>query len=227
VPNIGSYQSANADASAIQPQTSFNRQVGVVHESDKVKFDADVYYISFNNKIATMPGSPAAQPILYNQGGVDYSGAEVQLSYVMGGGFSVSANGSLNRASKRDTGMQIAGVPNTTSALGLLYGSGPFNATLFYKRVGTTYALDDQAYSLSAYSTTDLGVSYKFVNPGAMAKNLKLQLTVANLFNRESIIAVSPTNTKSTLPGYGAPTATDFFGWQPPRSVMTTVRGEF
>ena len=227
VPNIGSYQSANADASAIAPQSSFNRQIGIVHQADKITFDADLYYISFNNKIATMPGSPAAQPIFYNQGGVDYSGAEGQVSYVLGGGFSVSANGSLNRASKRDTGKQIAGVPNTTSALGLLYGNGPFNATMFYKRVGTTYALDDQAYSMSAYSTTDLGVSYKFINPGAMAKGLKIQLSVANLFNRQSIVSVSPTNTNAALAVYGAPTATDFFGWQPPRSVMTTVRGEF
>ena len=226
VPDISSYQSANADASNIEPQRSTNYQFGIVHQQDKLTFDADIYYIDFNNKIATVPGT-AAQPIFFNQGGVVYKGIEGQATYVLGSGYSIYANGSLNRAAITDTGLQIAGVPNSTSALGMLYRSGPLAATLFYKRVGTTYALDDQAFAVNAYTTTDLNISYKFDNPGTMLRSLKLQLGIYNLANKQGVITASPTNKTAGTALYGMPSPTDTFLWQPPRSMMASIRAEF
>jgi iron complex outermembrane receptor protein len=141
--------------------------------------------------------------------------------------FSLYANGSLNRATTKSTGLEIAGVPDNTSALGVLYRSGGWAATLFYKRVGRTFALDNEGFSLSAYSTTDLNVSYKFANPGAGFKSLKLQLGIFNLFDKESVIAATPTNRTAGTANYGLPTPTDVFQWQPSRSMMATLRAEY
>ncbi len=227
VPDISSYQSSNADASSVSPQTSTNYQWGVVHQSDKIAFDADLYYIDFDNKIATVPGSSSSQPVFYNQGGVVYKGVEAQLTYAFGNGISLYANGSLNRAASKASGLQIAGVPDNTTAVGVLYKSGPWSGSLVQKRVGSTYVLDDQGYPLAAYSSADFSVAYRFTNLGWGAKNVKLQLNVFNLFNHEDIIAVSAVNKTAGSAAYGQPNAGDTFSWQPPRSMMATFLAEF
>ncbi len=227
VPDISAYQSANADASDIYPQTSTNYQTGFVYQLDKLAFDANVYYIDFNNKIAVVPGSPASQPIFYNEGGVKHKGLEGQVTYALTESFSLYANGSLNRAATKATGLQTAGVPDTTSALGVLYRSGGLGITLFQKRVGRTYALDDEGYPLDAYGTTDLNLSYKISNLGAGFDGIKLALGINNLLDKEDIISVKPTNTTSGTAAYGTPSDTDTFLWQPGRTYMVTLRAEY
>lgn len=227
VPNIGSFQSQSALLTNLSPQTSTNYQVGVVHQSDTLTFDADVYYIAFNNKIASLPGQPANAPIFFNQGAVTYKGVEAQATYVLPAGFSLYANGSINRATTDATGLEIAGVPKYTTALGLLFRSGGWGATLFHKQVGRVYALDNNGYALDPYSTTDLNVSYLMKNPGMGFKTVKMQLGIFNLLNKQSIIAASVRNNVAGTAAYGTPNAGDQFQWQTPRSMMASLRAEF
>jgi iron complex outermembrane receptor protein len=227
VPNIGSYQSTNGSITNISPQQSTNYQLGLVHQVDRLTFDTDIYYIDFANKIAQLPGTTSTNAIFYNQGAVTYKGVEGQITYALTNAFSIYANGSLNRATSKASGLEIAGVPDSTSALGVLYRSGGWAATLFYKRVGNTYALDDQGFSINPYSTTDLNVSYKFTNPGGGLKSLKLQLGIFNLFDKQNIIAATPTNKTVGSANYGLPSATDVFQWQPPRSMMASLKADF
>ncbi len=227
VPDISNYYSTNANATDISPQTSTNYQWGVVHKSERVIFDADAYYIDFANKIGVVPGSDANNPIYYNQGGVVYKGLESDVTYMIGSGFSVYANGSVNRAAAKDTGLQISGVPDTTSALGLLYTSGGWSSSLMYKRVGSTYALDNEGYKLDPYSTTNFNVGYTFAHPGLGAKRLKLQLGIFNLANNQDVISVKAKNTTVGSATYGQPNAADTFLFQPERSYMVSAKAEF
>jgi len=225
VPDISNYQSAGANATSITPQHSTNYQVGAVHQSDRVTFDADVYYIDFTDKIAQVPASNPA--VFFNQGGVVYKGLEGQATYAFDSGISVYANGSTNSAKSKASGLQIAGVPDTTTAFGLLYNSGGWSSSLVYKRVGRTYALDDEGYKLDPYSTTDLNVGYTFANPGFGVKTLKLQAGIYNLANKQAILAVKPVNATVGAANYGQVAAGDTFLFQPERSFMVTLRAGF
>ena len=225
VPDISSYQSAGADATDIKPQTSTNYQFGVVHKSGAIAFDADTYYILFNNKVAQIPASNPA--VFYNQGGVTYKGVEAQGTYAFDNGFFAYANGSVNSAASRTTGKQIAGVPDTTTAFGGLYKSGAWAGGLIQKRVGRTYVLDDEGYRLNPYSTTDFNLAYTMQHPGAGTKSVKLQFSIYNLLNKQDAVAVKPTNTVVGSALYGQESATDQFLFQPGRSYMMTARVDF
>lgn len=219
VPDISSYQSANADATNVKPQTSTNYQFGVVHKVDRLVLDGDLYYIDFNNKIAQDPSSSSSQPVYYNQGGVVYKGIEGQVTYLVGGGFSVYANASLNSAKSKATGLTIAQAPKQTAALGLLYDAYGWTGSLMHKYVGDQYALDDASYKISGYSTTDLNVGYTFPNPGLGAKSVRVNLGIYNLFNKQDIISAKVSG--------ASPAATDTFLWQPERSAMLSLRAQF
>jgi iron complex outermembrane receptor protein len=225
VPDISSYQSSNAGATNVAPQTSTNYQVGVVHKSDRLTFDADLYWIDFDNKIAVVPGT-SAQPVYYNQGGVTYRGIEGEVTYALDRNFFVYANGSLNSAASKTTGLQIANAPRDTEALGLLYRSGPWNASVMYKRVGNYYALDDQGYRMNAYSTTDLSFGYTFGAQGQMLKKVRVQFGIYNLFNKTDAISVNPVNTTAGTAAYGTVNAGDTFLFQPGRSYMASIRAD-
>ena len=227
VPDIGNYQSTSGSLTNIDPQKSTNYQLGLVHQSDRLTVDTDIYYIKFTNKIAQTPGTTSNNATYYNQGGVAYKGVEGQLTYALTDAVSGYVNGSLNRATSYATGLETKDVPNSTSALGLLYRSGGWSATVFYKRVGRTYALDDQGYEIAPYSTTDLNISYLFKKPGMGFKTLKAQLGIFNLQDKQSVIAVSPTNKTAGAANYGTYAAADTFFWQPPRSMMMSLKADF
>jgi iron complex outermembrane receptor protein len=228
VPDISYYQSNAADLSDIKPQTSTNYQLGAVHKSDRITFDADLYYINFHNKFAVSPDSPDSNdPIYYNQGGVTFKGAEAEGTYAFGNGLAVYANASYNQARSKETGLSIAYVPTNTSALGLIYKSGDWSDSLVYKRVGQQYALDDNGYQMNSYGSTDLHVSYTFKHPGLGAKTLKAQFGIYNLFNQQEVIKVKPKNTTVGSANYGLPNSGDTSLFQPERSYSVTLKAEF
>jgi iron complex outermembrane receptor protein len=96
VPDLSMFYVNNPTLNTPKPQTSTNYQLGTVHQSGNLTLDADLYYIDFNNKIASS-GSGNDQ-IYYNQGGVVYKGLEGAITYYLGSGVSLHANGSLNKA---------------------------------------------------------------------------------------------------------------------------------
>ena len=133
----------------------------------------------------------------------------------------------MNSAASKTTGKQIAGVPNTTSAFGGLYKSESWSGGLIQKRVGRTYALDDEGYQKDPYSTTDFNVAYAMKNAGSYAKAFKLQFSIYNLFDKQDAIAVKATNTTVGSALYGQVSASDTFLYQPGRSYMMTARVDF
>ena len=220
VPDIGSYQSANAKATNVKAQTSTNYQLGMVHKADHLTFDADLFYIDFSNKIAVVDPS-AAQPVYYNQGGVIYKGIEGQVTYAFDNGFSLYGNASLNSAKSKASNLTIAQAPDRTAALGLLFNRAGWSSALIYKYSGDQYVLDDAKYKMHGISTTDFSVGYTFLNPGWGAQSMTLNLGVYNVFDKQDVMTIKAANTNGTS------SAADTFLFQPERSVMATLKARF
>jgi len=234
IPSLSTFYIADASHNSTAPQTSTNYQVGVVSKSDAMTWDLAAYRIDFNNKMVSN-GLTGAAAAFVNIGGATYQGAEAQMAYVLNGGFSVYANGSINQATANDTGKQIAGAPTMTAAFGALYSHDVLSGSLIYKHTGkvrqvaysapaapteatlATAAANYNYYQTAAYGSLDFGVAYAFKNPGVFAKSLKLQLNVFNLLNDQSVTAM----------GAGKTQLLDTYTYQAPRSVQVSLKADF
>ncbi len=221
VPTLGTALQVPTPSNTPAPQTTTNYQLGWVHNGADFTFDADVYYIDFNNQIGS--SVVAGQTEFFNQGGTIYKGFEMEGTYVVGSGVAIYANYSNNSAkfkSGNPAGVgQIALAPEMTAALGLMYNEGPWNASMVYKLVGKQWALNNEpdAYKIDAYGNADLNVAYTFAHLGSFVKAVKLQASVYNLTDSRKVTAIAT----------GATTALDQYLWQAPRSVMLSAKVTF
>jgi iron complex outermembrane recepter protein len=229
IPDLNTFYIADPTKNSAEPQKSTNYQVGLVGKTDQFTWDVDLYRIDFTNKLVSnnLPGNAQA---FINIGGARYQGIEAQMAYVIGAGFSVYANGSVNSAKSNETGQQIANAPKMTAALGVLYNQGAWSSSLIYKRTGASYQKDFDAtkaavngvpyfdyYQAPAYGNLDLGVAYTFSNIGSFAKSMKLQLNVFNLTNSQKATAIT---TGKTVPF-------DTYIYQAPRSMQVSLNVGF
>ncbi|GAA4031805.1 hypothetical protein GCM10022212_33230 [Actimicrobium antarcticum] len=224
IPDLKSFYIANPSQNSSDPQKSTNYQLGIVGKSDRFTWDADLYQIDFTNKYVSnnLTGADAA---FVNLGGVTYKGIEAQGTYVIGSGFSVYANGSVNQAKSAETGQTIANAPQMTAALGGLYGAGPWSASLIYKVTGSAHQTEYDAtkpadydyYKVQAYKNADLGVSYSIRNPFLGSKLLKLQLNVFNLLDKQDITSITAGKTRPF----------DQYLYQVPRSMQISAKADF
>lgn len=217
VPDLSMFYVNNPSLSSPKPQTSTNYQVGSVYQGANLTLDGDLYYIDFNNKIAS---SGAGNDLVYfNQGGVVYKGIEGAATYYAGLGLSLHANGSLNKATAKDSGLTIGKVPASTAALGLLYKANGLYGSLLAKSVGPQYAKDGEpaAYRIAAYTVTDLTAGYRWRVGGAL-KVLKIQAGINNLFNKQDATAIS-VNSKGA--------AFDQYSFVPERSWTVSLSADF
>jgi iron complex outermembrane receptor protein len=224
IPDLKSFYVADPTKNSSNPQKSTNYQFGLVHQADALTWDVDVYKIDFTNKYVSngLGGTDAAY---VNVGGATYKGLEGQVTWLLGHGVALYANGSRNLATAIDTGKTISGSPNMTAALGLLYDDGPWAASLIGKRTGAVYQADYDAvkpasydtYRTGAYTNADLSIAYRFANPGWNLHTFKLQLNVFNLLGRQSVTSIAPAKVA----------AYDQYTYQAPRSFQVSARADF
>jgi len=139
-----SYNPAN-----LKEEETINYQIGTVFKADRFNADADVYLIDIDNLVSSVtdPNDPT-NALHFQSKGAWMSGVEVEGTYYVGGGLSVYANGSLNRATyKTDSGVpsfNVAslgafganGVPNSTASIGAIYNHAGWFASIENKYVG-------------------------------------------------------------------------------------------
>jgi len=158
----------NYNPANLKEETTVNYQLGTVFKSDKFTADADVYLIDINNLISSVTDPNDSTNILFFESkGAWVSGLETEATYYLGGGLSVYANGSLNRATyKTDAGVpqfnvaslgggqvgNAGGVPNSTASWGVVFNRSGWFASAENKYVGP-YVV----YS-SALTNPDLGL---------------------------------------------------------------------
>jgi iron complex outermembrane receptor protein len=229
IPDLKTMYVANPSLVSTDPQRSTNYQLGIVSRSDRMTWDADIYRIDFTNKLVSN-GLKGADAGFLNIGGATYQGVEGQMTYLVGGGLAAYINGSLNRATANDTGMQISGAPEYTAALGALYNDGGWSGSLIYKHNGPIRQVEFSAgkaqingvdpfdyYQTAAYGTLDLALAYTFSEPIAFSKKMKLQLNVFNVADSSAVTAIST----------GTNTSYDTYIYQTPRSFQVTVKADF
>jgi iron complex outermembrane receptor protein len=223
IPDLKTFYIANPTRNSAEPQKSTNYQLGLVGQSKALAWDVDLYQIDFKNKYVSngLTGNDAA---FVNIGGATYKGAEAQLTALVGGGFALYANGSVNKATSNATGKQISGAPLMTAALGGLFESGPWAASVIFKRTGATYQQEYDAapatyenYKVAALGNLDLSLSYTLRNVLPGTKALKLQVNVFNATNRQEVTAI----------GLGSTVAKDQYTYQAPRSFQVSAKADF
>ncbi|HEY1590000.1 MAG TPA: TonB-dependent receptor, partial [Rhodanobacter sp.] len=186
--------------SAVAPEKTINWQLGTTWTNDRLTLSGDVYKIDFNNFVQSHKVGGITE--FYNGGGVHYSGVELEGAYMLGAGFSVYANGSLNRAIQTADNSWNPNTPHKTAALGFLYRNGPVYASLVDKFVGKTYytanANDDTP--IGGYAVTNFAVSYRFDLDSNDVKDIKLGFQINNVFDNTHINALAGTTVQDSTP---------------------------
>jgi iron complex outermembrane receptor protein len=203
-PNLNLLYVANPAVSdgSLQPEKTTNWQMGTTWNSDNFTLSGDVYKIDFNNFIQSY--KTGGITYFYNGGGVHYTGLELEGTYMVGGGFSVYANGSLNRAIQTESNTWNPHTPHKTAALGLIYHNGPVYASLMDKFVGKTFytANSNDDTPIGGYAVTNFAASYRFDVHTAEIKNIKIGFQINNLFNNTNINALAGTTAADGTPLY-------------------------
>jgi iron complex outermembrane recepter protein len=186
--------------SAIAPEKTTNIQLGTTWSSDRLSLSGDVYKIDFNNFIQSE--KVGGVTYFYNEGGVQYKGVELEGTYMLGGGFSIYANGSLNRAIQTDNNTWNPNTPHKTAALGFIYKNGPIYASLVDKFVGKTYysANSNDDTVIGGYAVANFAASYTFDPHMTDVKDFKIGVQINNLFNNTSINALAGTTVADSTP---------------------------
>jgi iron complex outermembrane receptor protein len=149
VPNDAKDTTLTYNPANLKEEQTINYQLGTVFKTDQFNADADVYLIDINNLVSSVtdPNDPT-NTLYFQSKGAWVSGVEVEGTHYIGGGLSVYANGSLNRAVfKTDAGVpefNVAslgafganGVPNSTASIGAVYNHAGWFASLTDKYVG-------------------------------------------------------------------------------------------
>lgn len=208
--NFFNFQSPNT--TSVSPQESWNYQAGTAVQFTNLTASFDIYYIDFSNLIGSR--TVGGQTIFFNQGGVTYEGIETEDTYLIGGGFSVYASGSLNSAKDHATNLWIANAPDYTAALGAVYNNDGFYASLIGRWIGDRYGDVGQTQRLQPFFTLDGSASYDLVHFSDQLKDLRLTVQVNNLTNVTKII---------NLAGYTVQDGTPLYWTQPGRSVFVSL----
>jgi iron complex outermembrane receptor protein len=211
-PNLNVFYTTQPGRSTtLEPEGTTNMQGGTTWTSHQLTLAADVYLINFSNEIQHF--SQQGFSVFYNEGGTRYRGVEAEGAYVLGAGFSIYANGSLNSAHITADDTWVPDTPNRTGAVGLFYKQGPFQGSVIDRYIGPRYGDAEDAYRLGGYSVTNLAFNYTFLQSVGVLKSAKAGFELQNLLDRTSIYYLS---------GYTAG-GTPLWFTIPGRNVMVTL----
>ncbi len=212
-PNINAFYPTHGtvatDPGTLQPAESTNYQLGTTWNTEKLTLSADVYYIDFSNQ--NTPTPCGIYTCYNNTGGVKYSGIEGEGTYVMGAGFSLYGNYSINNYSVSTPGTVLQNIPKGTAALGVIYNHGPAYASLMAKEVGQYYSgvdVNGNAIPFSSYTTVNFASSYTLDKGGFLGKNARVGFQVDNLLNKNQIYASFANDANGNPMFYAMPTRT-------------------
>jgi iron complex outermembrane receptor protein len=216
-PNLNTFYTTNPlSSSDLKPEQTVNRQIGTTWNDDRLTLSADVYSIDFNNLINSR--NVGGVTYFYNEGGALYRGFETEGTFVLGDGFSVYGNGSLNRSTDKTSNDWVPDAPHKTAALGLIYRDGPLYASLIDKFVGHTFGDTGDSQPIGGYAITNFATSYTFTHDMGEMKNIKVGVQVNNIFDNKSI---------DFLAGYTAQDNTPLYFTIPERSYELTLSAKF
>lgn len=200
---------------SLKPELTNNYQLGTAYATREFTFGADVYYIDFSNyltetEVKTANGNESTY---INGGGAIYKGAEAEATYALTQTLSLYGNASYNKATYKNSDVQVAATPKVTAALGLLYSSplGYFGS-LMGKFAGEQYGVDNitgadgntvfqNSQRIGGYFTTDAALGYRTDHgPWSGAKGYSVSVDINNLFDVHKITGYAGTQSVSGTP---------------------------
>lgn len=225
---------ANLPSINIKPEISTNYQLGTVFKQNRFNADADVYYVDFKNYAYNGPSDASGDPLYYGIAkGAYYTGAEMQMTYFVGQGLSLYANGSINDATFKGSKLDVPTVAKNTAALGFTYSKGGFLASLTEKYVGSWVVYDtvanpdlpgagtSRAVQSGGYALGDFSIGYSWKFAHRWIRSVKARLQVSNVFDRKvqvlDSVDANPANAYTK----------DAFNVLPTRNYFFTLSAEF
>ena len=215
-PNENFFNYAAPGSTNVSPQQSWNYQLGTSWQTRTLSLSADVYYINFSNFIGSE--TIGGNTVFFNQGGVTYKGVEAEATEYLGMGFSVYANGSINRAKDKQTGDWIADAPDATFTVGGIYNLRGVYFSLLDKWVGKSYGDTVQAVPIGSFNTLDGAIGYTVPASAPWLAKANVRLSFNNLLDSRKIIA---------LAGNTAADGTPLYWTLPERSLFATLSVPF
>jgi iron complex outermembrane receptor protein len=211
-PNENFFNFSAPNTTNLNPQTTWNYQVGTSFKTHRLALSLDGYIIDFSNLITgtTIGG----QTIFTNLGGVTYRGIEAEGTYLLGHGLSLYANGSINSAKDQTDHFWVQNAPKATAAGGLIYNHSGIYASLLGKWIGARYGTTGNQEHLSPFATVDLSLGYDLDRLIPAMKGARLKVNIDNLTNVTKII---------NLAGFTVQNGTPLYWTQPGRSVFGSL----
>jgi iron complex outermembrane receptor protein len=211
-PEINYLYVKNPADSKVNPQETWNYQIGTAWQSPGVALSGDVYYIDFDNMISSV--NIGNDTVYSNQGGVNYYGVEAEGTVYVADGFSLYANGSLNQARTKKGNQWVPNTPDATAAAGVIYNRNGIYGSLIDKWVGSRYGDTNQKQGLDPFNQLDLSVGYTLTGAPKRVPPVSIKLEVDNLLDSTGINYFS---------GYASDGKTPLYYTQPGRSFFLTA----
>ncbi len=198
---------------SVQPERTWNVQLGTSYRSPRLAASADGYDIVVNNAIGTR--TVGGQSVDFDEGSVVYRGLEAEATQALPAGFSLYGGGSLNQ-SRQSSGHGAPGgpapaTPQATLSSGLLYQRPALQASLVDRWVGGTYGDVGRTQWIEPFNQLDLSV-------GTVISRVTLRTQLFNLLDSRKI---------DGLAGYTVAAGTPLYWTQPGRSVFVSATAWF
>jgi iron complex outermembrane receptor protein len=200
----------------VQPEQTWNYQIGTSWHGKPLGISADVYYIDFSNMVGSRTVGSETQ--VFNEGGVNYLGVEGDATLSVGSGFSLYANGSVNSARQTSNNAPVPNTPQATMAGGILYDRDGWYGSAIDKWVGARYGDVDRQQGLAPFNQLDFNVGGRLTGLVPRVPPIKVQFSLLNVLDSGKIFA---------LAGYTAANNTPLWFTQPGRSAFASVSVQF
>jgi iron complex outermembrane receptor protein len=202
---------ANAP-SALKPEQTLNYQIGTTYQNDRISAGFDMYYINFQNYIASQTN--AVGTIFTNNGSAVFKGIEAEATVKLGQGVSLYGNATLNDATFDGSGFPVALNPRSTAAAGPIFQRNGVFGSLLWKYIGPQYVLDGSgpfshpSFPIKGYNDVDFSAGYTLALPQLNNRSLNFRVSVLNIFNDHSLTGIIGTTAANdalfaTNPGRG------------------------
>jgi iron complex outermembrane recepter protein len=205
IPPTKVFDTRNAAVGTLpKPTVAQTYQAGTVFQTNRMNLGFDVFHTHFDNTYSSVLNKDTNETDFFASGASISKGAEVEANFVAGRGLNVYANASALRARYADTGQFVQNSPRETEAIGVTYGRGDLSGNVFVRHAGAMFNDNGsvhEAIPIDAVTLTNLSITYRLRNQ--RPRDTKIQLSVNNLFDNRSIIAVSPASKASNLPAPG------------------------
>jgi iron complex outermembrane receptor protein len=211
-PNENFFNFSAPNTTNLNPQTTWNYQVGTSFKTHRLSLSLDGYIIDFSNLITGT--NVGGQTIFTNLGGVTYRGIEAEGTYLLGHGVSIYANGSLNSAKDQTDHFWVQNAPKATAAAGLIYDRSGLYASLLAKWIGPRYGTGGNQEHLSPFATLDLSLGFDLDQLAPVLKGARLKVTIDNVTNVTKIINYAGSTVQD---------GTSLYWTQPGRSVFASI----